>query len=213
MTIKIDIVGIGDRKVAKPVTRMDTMDEYLLIAKKSISSYAPKIRYGLAEEMLENDDAVANIAHAIMMADWQFDGRGNRFGFRKERAIYAIKSYITRRKRESAKSVYRLDNIIDSNNSNSTFSAFLVDPSERPSEQVSRNDFVSELVNKMDRMVDNGLLSERGVSFIKMHYMKEMPMSEIANKEGISRQAVHDVVSRTLKIMRNSVQEDNFLGV
>ena len=104
---------------------------------------APKMKYGLAEEMLNNEDAISNVAHDIMVADWQFNGNGNRFGFRKDRAKYAIKSYLSRRSKNNQKQIFRLDNIIGGGSSDSTFTELLVDKSDSPLNQMSDRDFIS----------------------------------------------------------------------
>lgn len=186
---------------------METLDEYILIAKKMIASMAPSLRYGLAEEMLNSDDAISNVAHDIMVADWQFNGNGNRFGFRKERAKYSIKSYLSRRGKHNKKQVFRLDNIIKASNTDSTFAELLKDDSKSPASFVEESELISFIVSKLDNMATNGTLSKRGVKYIKMHYLDSLSVKEIAAKESVTRQAVYDTISRTMKIVKKSFKE------
>ena len=58
--------------------QFDSLDTYIQLAKKTISKFAPKFYNGLAAEMLSNEDAISDIATAIMSADWKFDS--NRVG-------------------------------------------------------------------------------------------------------------------------------------
>lgn len=207
MILHVDIVGIGNKKVDTPKFQMETLDEYILIAKKMIASMAPSFRYGLAEEMLCSDDAISNVAHDIMVADWQFNGRGNRYGFRKERAKYSIKSYLSRRGKHNKRRVFRLDAVVKASNQDSTFAELLTDNSQNPIGVVEDNDLSSYIIQKLDSMVSNGTLSSRGVRYIKMYYLDSLDVNKIAEKEGVTRQAVYDTMSRTMKIIKNSFKE------
>ena len=52
--------------------KFENLSVYLGLAKKTISKFAPQFYPGLRME-LNNDDAVSDIAHAIMQADWKWD--------------------------------------------------------------------------------------------------------------------------------------------
>jgi hypothetical protein len=86
------------------ITEFDTLENYTNIAKKTISKFASKFYPGLSKEMLNNDETVAEVASAIMMADWNWDrnrkgkntGLGkSMYSYRNQCAIWAIKTYIT----------------------------------------------------------------------------------------------------------------------
>ena len=49
------------------------------MAKKIISKFAPGFYSGLRKELLSNEDAIADIASAIMIGDWRWDK--DRVGF------------------------------------------------------------------------------------------------------------------------------------
>lgn len=206
MVTHIDIIGIGNKKLNTNNDDFCSLDEYVLIAKKTISSYASKIKHGLAEEMLRNDDAIANIAHAIMMADWQFDGRGNKFGFRKERAKYAIHLYISRRSRESRKKIYQLDNLLNDNKL--TFADTLEDKNMKsPSDIVENNESRIKIVKDLERLGDKGIVSKLGVSYLKMHYLDGKSMVEIANSRGVSRQSVSDLILKSVNTVKDILKQ------
>jgi hypothetical protein len=206
MILHVDIVGIGNKKVSTPKFEMETLNEYLTIAEKMIGALAPSIKYGLAEEMLNSDDAISNVAHDIMLADWQFNGRGNRFGFRKDRARYSIKSYLGRKSKNNSRQIFRLDNIINSSASDTTFLDFITDDSCSPSDYAENKDHQNFILKKLDEMVQKGIVSEKGIKYIKMFYLEGISVASIAKKEGVTRQAVHDMMSRTMKIIKNSLK-------
>ena len=50
-------------------TKLDSLSEYITMAKKIISKFAPGFYSGLRKELLSNEDAIADIASAIMVGD------------------------------------------------------------------------------------------------------------------------------------------------
>ena len=57
-----------------------TLEEYLTIAKRMIMKFAPKFYSSLAQKMLKDDDAISQVAYAIMRADetWNPDYRSKK---------------------------------------------------------------------------------------------------------------------------------------
>ena len=51
----------------------EDLGTYLKLAKKTISKFGSQFYNGLSMEMLQNSDAVSDVATAIMYADWRFD--------------------------------------------------------------------------------------------------------------------------------------------
>ena len=49
--------------------QFESLSFYINLAKKTISKFAPKFYNGLSIEMLQNEDAVSDIATALMYAD------------------------------------------------------------------------------------------------------------------------------------------------
>ena len=47
--------------------------EYIEDAKKTIRVFANKICPGICYEMTQSEDAIADVAHAMMCADWKYD--------------------------------------------------------------------------------------------------------------------------------------------
>ena len=53
--------------------QFETLDTYTLLAKKVISKFAPTFYTSLKKELLLSDDAISDIASALMTADWKWD--------------------------------------------------------------------------------------------------------------------------------------------
>ena len=77
MATAVDIVGIGSHLIEYPPIDPkrfeDSFDKYIEIAKKVVAVFAPRYRPGLSEEILRSEDAISNIATAIMIADWRWN--------------------------------------------------------------------------------------------------------------------------------------------
>jgi RNA polymerase sigma factor (sigma-70 family) len=208
----IDIVGIGDAIVTLPEKHdeFESLDNYYIIAKKIISSAANGIRTGLAEEMLKNDDAIANVAYAIMMADWRFDGRGNRHGYRKKMATYAIKNYVGRSAKSSKRRTYSLDNQLLNDDSDS-FAQTMPDNHPTPSEIVESKDQGEKLSEKISMLLECGAISDQQATYLRQHFLYDISMADIGAMRGVSRQSVHDLITRALKELRQIAENDHFL--
>jgi len=203
----IDIQGIGDKKKNLPNKdniKFASLDEYTALAKRTISSYGDTIRPGLSKEMLRNDDAVANVAHSIMMADWAFDGRGSIHGFRKQRTLWAIKSYVARATRKSKYKVASLNQSFD--DQKTSFAANVVDSSESPDDNAIRK----EIEVKLRSSLKNAAISELAYKYLIMHYWQGKSMTSIAKERGVSKQSVHDLITRSIKTIKECIPYDDF---
>jgi hypothetical protein len=72
------------------------LEDYILFAKKSISRFMPV----LSKKLLRDDDFIADVAHDIMIADWKWNGLGDRIGYRSKCAKWSILGKIKERKRD-----------------------------------------------------------------------------------------------------------------
>ena len=120
------------------------------------------------------------------------------------RARYSIKSYLSRRSKNNKRQIFRLDNIIK-DGADSSFTELLVDDSGNPSNTTECREYESFILRKLESMVNKGILSERGLKYIKMFYLDGLSVTEIASKEGVTRQAVHETMSRTMKLIKSQL--------
>ena len=126
-------------------TEYDDLSVYLNLAKKIISKFGKSA----AKNMLKNDDAIADVAHAIMVADWKYDNdrvgkttgkKKTRYSYRNQCAIWSIQTYLT--KRGKNKNMLSIDNYI--NEDDNTYDSLIVDESEyQPIDNIiyDENDF------------------------------------------------------------------------
>ena len=207
----IDIIGIHDKKIKlpqKPNKEFASLDEYITIAKKCISRHANKFRPNLAKEMLGNEDAVSNIAHAAMMADWAFNGKGSLHGFRKERILFAIRCYLTRSCKNNKRNTLSLNRLINSDKSQSTTSFLdrLVDKSPTVEDTM----FQKEKIEKLKNLIKEANIPKNAKKYIQMHFFEGQSIASIAKKNGVSRQGIYTLIDRSLSNIRKSGVNDDF---
>ena len=206
----IDVVGIGKRQMNYPkldLTRFeDNHEKYLTIAKKAIKSFCPKIRPGLDTEMLRSDDAISNVATAIMIADWRWNpnhkgpsGRvKTKYSYRNQCAIWAIKAYVKRQGSHTrvmsledivpgCDRLYFKDTVEDENRDCQPDTKMLVDETK----MVIKNVLLDEDLSEVQR------------DFLRLYYMEGVTLTEIGKRNGISREAVRQTILRAISKARN----------
>ena len=105
----MDIVSFnGFRDPTKYTTKNkkfeDSLYDYLLIATKLVQKLCTK---DVCVEILYDEDALSNMAHSLMMADWRWDGKyisknkrtKTQYSYRSQCIIYEIKKHLRRKRR------------------------------------------------------------------------------------------------------------------
>lgn len=186
--------------------QFDSLDSYISLAKKTISKFAPKFYNGLSKEMLMNEEAISDVATAIMYADWRYDDtrvgktgmKKTKYSYRNQCAIWAIKTYITNKYRSNSKT-----QSIHSIKDDEDVSVDLIDIKQRqPQDILMEIEFYDILKNNLEELLNNELLSEKQKQQIKMYYYDDMTLSEIGKKFNISREAVRQNIKRGISIIQ-----------
>jgi RNA polymerase sigma factor (sigma-70 family) len=160
-----------------------SLKEYLKISKKLISTLAPKFRSGLAKEMLADEDVLSEAAFNLMKGDMEWNGNGNIYGYRKQRIIWFIQTYMTKQKENRTKpTVLSLDwkvfdeKILSRNNKVGDLSNIIQDSKQpKPEDILQKKELMTQVIHIMDtklspnekqcillRYIDNKTLSEIG---------------------------------------------------
>jgi RNA polymerase sigma factor (sigma-70 family) len=204
---------VGVREIQSTTNKDATfegLDTYLEIARKMVVKYAPA---HLKNDMLRDEDVISYVAYSIMRADWQYDGRGHKAGFRSQMAQFAIKSYQNRRMKSRSRrggvSICSLSSSFDGLDDSPNLSDSMVDDTPQPGETVE----LKELFDRVDLLLEGGMLSDRQASCIKLFYYDDFSMQEIATKIGVTRQYVHKCIVSGIEILqqdpvfKNLIQE------
>jgi RNA polymerase sigma factor (sigma-70 family) len=184
----------------------DSLSTYISLAKKTISKFGPKFYNGLSTEMLKNEEAISDVATALMYADWRFDeNRKGKTGlqktlysYRNQCAIWAIKTYVTTKYKQ------RKNYSIDQDNDNDQkLDALLPDlKAQNPLDILIDNEYKKDLSINIKELLNNNILSDKQKQQIEMYYFDDETLSSIGDKFGVSREAVRQNIKRGLELIR-----------
>lgn len=188
--------------------QFENLSTYVLLAKKIISKFAPTFYSGLNKELLSNEDAISDIATALMNADWKWDkdrvgynGQSKtRYSYRNQCGIWAIKTYISNKYKKKNQKL-SIDNI--SNEDMKTFASNIVDKSmSDPYEIVSAEEEAFNLQNTVKTLLDSDILSEKQRNQIKKYYFENKTLVQIGHEYGVTREAIRQNIQKGLNKIR-----------
>lgn len=217
----LQINGIGNQKIAyKDHTniKFDSLSTYILLAKKSISKFSNQFYHGLSTKMLKDEDAIASVANAMMMADWRWDEnyqnekgtKKTKYSYRNQCALWAIQTYLTKnlKKKSKIKKVYSLDFALEEEDSNSAYS-YTEDTRTMPPEQMLiEQENKQELKDLIESLLSLECLSARQKDYIRLYYFESYTFDKIGKKYGITREAVRQGLNKAINIIKDLVNNE-----
>ena len=217
----LQINGIGNHKIQykdhKDI-QFDSLDNYLLLAKKSISKFANSFFGGLSKKMLNDEDAIASVANAIMMADWRWDEnysnkqgtKKTKYSYRNQCALWAIQTYVTKmyKKPKKINKVYSLDYDLDTNDSLSVHECLQDDKYLTPDEQIETLEQKENLSELISNILTIDCLSDRQKDYIKLYYFENYTFDKIGKKYGITREAVRQGLNKAILTIRSFINNE-----
>ena len=181
----LQINGIGNQKIAykdHSQIEFDSLDSYLLLAKKSISKFANQFYNGLSSKMLKDEDAIASVANAIMMADWRWDEnyqnekgtKKTRYSYRNQCALWAIQTYVTKgqKKNKKFKQVYSLDHILEAEDNTSAHAITKDSSTKTPDNILIENEDKEQLRLLINNLLSLDCLTTRQKDYIRLYYFE-----------------------------------------
>jgi len=212
--VLLKINGIGKQKIKYKNhldINFDSLESYLLLAKKAISKFANKTFSGLAKKMLSDEDAVASVASSIMMADWRWDenyknhtGRKKtKYSYRNQCALWAIQTYATSmyKKPKRINNVYSLD--FSNDESELCQQEYLEDRKTiNPANELIDKERSENLSKLIDDILSIDYLSDRQKDYIKLYYFEGYTFEKIGKKYGVTREAVRQGLNKALGLIR-----------
>jgi len=185
----------------------DSLSTYISLAKKTISKFGPKFYNGLSTEMLKNEEAISDVATALMYADWRFDadrpGKSGQkktlYSYRNQCAIWAIKTYVTNKYK--SKKHLSLDH--DNDNDQKLDSMIPDTKQQNPVDCLIDQEYHANLSVDIETLFSSSALSSKQKEQIEMYYFQDKTLSEIGKEFGVSREAVRQNIKRGLDIIKN----------
>ena len=180
--------------------------EYIDAAKKTIRVFANKICPGICYEMTQSEDAIADVAHAMMCADWKYDENKKgklsnksktRYSYRNQCAIWAIQTYIKNSLRKN-KTIY-LNNLINSEDE-IALTDILEDKKQQQAEDIYIHQEEEESNTKLvQNILSSSLLTAMQKEKMRMHYIEGQSLAEIGRKYGVTREAIRQTIQGCIK--------------
>lgn len=203
----IDIVGVGSRTQNLSTTKqLESLDYYLALTKKLISKYGGN----WSRQMLSNEDCIANFANKLMMADIQFNGKGEIHGYRKQRFLWALAVYFKRMKKNRQFNILSLDQDIKHHKSSSVnnLSTLIASENLSPPNQLIRKESKIEVA----KILENTLLTDQQKTYLKMYFgidpfTENMTMDAIAKHHGVSKNNVFLILHRSIDLLKEYYNE------
>lgn len=181
--------------------QFENLDTYILLAKKVISKFAPTFYSGLRKELLSNDDAISDIANAIMIADWKWDknrkghnGQSKtKYSYRNQCGLWAIQTYITTKYRKK-NNHYSLDH--HDNNDTSYIKNIVDKSSENPANIIEERENTQIINQTVYQLINSDILSEKQKKQIYKYYFENKTLLEIGKEYGVTREAIRQNIQK-----------------
>lgn len=215
----LQLNGIGNQKIQykdHSTLSFDSLDNYMLLAKKSISKFSNQFYNGLSAKMLKDEDAISSVANAIMMADWRWDEnyqntkgtKKTKYSYRNQCALWAIQTYVSKNHKKNKKfknKIYSLDHIVEDHD-DSTVHSFTQDTkSLSPEEILSNKENKEQLSSLIESLLSLECLSPRQRDYIRLYYFESYTFEKIGQKYGITREAVRQGLNKAITLIKESI--------
>ncbi len=192
--------------------QFEQLDTYLLLAKKVISKFAPNFYSGLQKELLSNEDAISDIASALMTADWKWDknrtgfnGKSKtRYSYRNQCGLWAIKTYISNKYNKKRKIKLSIDTV--SNDDMKTYANTIPDTSAcDPVDIVSAKEESKNLKMIIQKLLSSDILSDKQRNQIYKYYFEEKTLLQIGKEYGVTREAIRQNIQKGINKIKEYV--------
>lgn len=211
------IPSIGKQKIKysdHSSVNFESLDFYINLAQKTIAKLAPTFFAGLSKEMLKNEDAISFVANAIMMGDWRWkkDEKDQEkkykslYSYRNQCAIWAIKTYITKKYKvaHSDKKSFNMSGISSKNYDDLTLMDIVSDESQREPIDIlieKEDNQISE--NLINEILNSEILSDKQKDHIRMYYFENETLEKIGQKYNVTREAIRQSIKSSISKIRN----------
>ena len=178
----MDIEQMSNEEVLK----ITSLKEYQLCAINLINKHAPHFGSWVHKAIKRDEDIISEITFQIMKGDMEWDGRGTRRGYRKQRAIWAIKSFLYKKKLNKKKRKILSLNFVPKVEENHLHEFYSLIPcsTEAPFDQLlklERADLIKKLIEE---------LPPNRQRFLELRFNENKTLREIASTTNNSHEWV-----------------------
>jgi RNA polymerase sigma factor (sigma-70 family) len=190
--------------------QFETLETYTNLAKKIISKFASSFYSNLRKELLSNDEAVSEIAEALMIADWKWDknrtgynGQSKtKYSYRNQCGLWAIKTYITNKYKKKNKNL-SLDHHVSGSTDDMVFIDTLSDNGNQDPYQIVSDQEEKQNISKyINEILTSNILSDKQKDQIYEYYFNDKTLLEIGKNYGVTREAIRQNIQKGLNKIR-----------
>lgn len=218
----LHLQGVGNPKIVyknHQDIEFDSLSDYLTLAKKAISKFGNQFYNGLSQKMLKDEDAISNVANAIMMADWRWDDnyqnskgtKKTKYSYRNQCALWAIQTHVTKnnKSKNKKKNMVSLDFNIGSNDEPSTLESITKDSRyNSPLDNIIDNEQRFNLRQLINNILALDCISARQKDYIRLYYFDGYTFDKIGKRYNITREAVRQGLNKAIAIIRSSIDNE-----
>ena len=208
------IPAIGKQKIIYKdhnQIKFESLDFYINLSKKIIAKIGPTFFSGLSKHMLQDEDAIAFVANAIMMGDWRWKKSDQDkphktlYSYRNQCAIWAIKTYITKQYRSNhTKKKIKATHSLNYQEDDITLENILPDFSQKePVDILIDNESHLSKQEIIQNLFDSNILSDKQKQYLQLYYFDNMTLEKIGKKFNVTREAVRQSIKTAISKIRN----------
>jgi len=180
----------------------EPLSYYLSISKKIIAKLGPTIYSGLAHEMLKSEEAIGDVAHALMKADVKWNPNYKSVNntvcslssLRILYAWWAILKYVKNKHKKH--DTLSLDYDVD----NKPLSNLISSCKRNPTHQLEDKEYVDYILSS---------LTPTQSSYIYSYYIEGKTFAEIGKEHGITKQGVEYTIKYGLSRLKSTYQTNS----
>lgn len=204
------IPSIGKQKIKykdHSNIKFESLDFYVQLAQKTISKFGGPI----SKEMIKSEDAISFVANAIMMGDWRWEKNRNEdekkqktlYSYRNQCAIWAIKTYVTKKFNDKSKpQPISMSHSVD-NNDDYLVGDLVQDNRQQTPLSILIDQEDSEIsTNLINKLFESEIISDKQKDQLKMYYLHNMTLEKIGNHYGVTREAVRQNIKSAIAKIR-----------
>jgi RNA polymerase sigma factor (sigma-70 family) len=210
----LDIVSVGNHKLNYQDhnnVEFEPLSFYITLAQKTISKFGKNFSANISKEMLKSEDAIANVANCIMMADWRWDKdrkgetgqQKTKYSYRNQCAIWAIKSYVSRKKNKKSKSGIETCGSFEGGTEYCLLDILCLEKQNPVEASIAKEE--SEKLKKYLSIIlspENKILTERQCEYLKLYYIENKTFADIGKQFNITREAVRQGIKKSIEKIR-----------
>jgi RNA polymerase sigma factor (sigma-70 family) len=209
------IPSIGKPKISykdHTTVNFESLDFYLGLSKKIIAKIGPTFFSSLSKDMLNNEDAIAFVANAIMMGDWRWREKNtenpeknkNLYSYRNQCGIWAIKTYVTKKYQRNSKRKNKEYSLNYINDHDLSMENIISDTEQKdPMDILILEESMKEKRKLVKELFNSDLWNTNQKEQIKMYYFDGLTLEQIGHSFGVTREAIRQNIKNALEKVRS----------